>query len=816
MATIIGNQNPKVGETNFYEISIFSSLPFFNPGGKYEWYLFKKQKNGNWIDITKNGTPKTGTKVDYTFFEPVAGDLFEIRIFEIKQALPPSTQSTKTLYGKLELKPTASKIGQIDKVVLFNRGKKDVNKANYRDTLIAQAFCTGLFGQEIEFQLWEDDAPGEGHNPEINKNNKIPRVYKAIVNEKGIAEAKISLSADEKVMRQIANKYLMKGDKDEGANHEYYVTATHLGKGEKASQVNVNVANPDYKPKPKENTPKFPATPVSKTQKQPDTKGKIIDAYFVDANEKKLTKVKIGDKIRVRVDSQNLKGKHIQYVVWEYDSITSHDEVYRSAKIRVDYDSIVTSGFTLTNNVFSKGMSGVWGDSDNEKQNYFIEVIRLEISGESKKFGVDSDGLMEVEKLKSPAVVDKNNKQDTKGKCICQEQYKDLVWGGAVSCEFRKKVVQICLELWGEDRKMQMANGLMAVMNVETAGSFKAHQIMGKSLQDVNSITKDDFWLYKKDKNGKIISKSSRAVGLIQFTQAALQAIGEFKSGTGFDKLHELKLKLAKMGEVNQLDYVKKYFEDSKSKIKSPEDIYLHVFAPKGVGKADDFVLYESGTEEYRQNASVDTKSTGEHKNDKKIQRSEILERYHNSIKEGENNKPKEFKCSTAKAAPAAKTPETPKEGMLSVHLSLAQAIKSDTAKKNGLDNTPSAAEKENLKQLGINIYDKIYDKFNGNVRLTSVFRSEAVNKKVGGSSTSQHRFGQALDIQGTNGITNKQIFKYVKDNLTYHQIIWEYGSKNEPDWVHVGYKPSGNKKINTRATRVNGKTKYITFDLAI
>lgn len=592
MAAIIGNQNPKVGETNFYEISIFSSLPFFNSGNKYEWYLFKKQKTGNWIDITKNGIPKTGTKVDYTFFEPVAGDLFEIRIFEVKQALLTIAQSTKALFGKLEIRPTATKTGQIDKVVLFNRGKKDVNKADYRDTLIAQAFCTGLFGEEIEFQLWEDDAPGEGHNSEINKNNKIPRVYKAIVNEKGIAEAKISLSADEKIMRQIANKYLMKGDKDEGANHEYYVTATHLGKEEKASQVNVNVANPDYKPKPKENTAKFPATPASKTPKQTDNKGKILDAYFVDGNEKKLTKVKTGEKIRVRVDSQNLKGKHIQYVIWEYDTV-SHDEVYRSGKIRVDNDAIVTNGFTLTNDIFSKGTSGVWGDSDNEKQNYFIEVIPLDVSAESKKFGVNSDGLMEVEKAKSPAIVKKTN-QPTKGSCICQEQLKDLVWGGEVNCEFRKKVVQICNELWGEDRKMQMANGLMAVMNVETAGSFKAHQIMGKSIQDVNSITKDDFWLYKKDKNGKIISKSSRAVGLIQFTQAALQAIGEFKSGTGFDKLHELKLKLAKMGEVNQLDYVKKYFEDSKSKIKSPEDIYLHVFAPKGVGNADDFVLYES------------------------------------------------------------------------------------------------------------------------------------------------------------------------------------------------------------------------------
>ena len=112
---------------------------------------------------------------------------------------------------------------------------------------------------------------------------------------------------------------------------------------------------------------------------------------------------------------------------------------------------------------------------------------------------------------------------------------------------------------------------------------------------------------------------------------------------------------------------------------------------------------------------------------------------------------------------------------MLSKYLSLAQAIKSDTATKHKIDNTPSAAEKENLKHLGVNIYDKIYEKFNGNLSLTSVFRNETLNKKVGGSSTSQYRYGQALDVQGTNGITNKQIFKYVKENLDYHQIIWEF-----------------------------------------
>lgn len=354
----------------------------------------------------------------------------------------------------------------------------------------------------------------------------------------------------------------------------------------------------------------------------------------------------------------------------------------------------------------------------------------------------------------------------------------------------------------------------MTVMKVETNGSFKAHQIMGKSLKDVNSITKDDFWLITKDKKTGKEKKTSRAVGLIQFTQAALQAIGEFTAGSGFDKLHEVKLRFAKMGEVNQLDYVKKYFEPSKNKIKTPEDIYLHVFAPKGVAQKDDYVLYEKGTEEYRQNKSVDE----ENNNNDKIERSEILGRYKISMNEGskQQNKAQTFSCSGDVVSSSPKPANSTDKDMLSKYLSYQQAIKSDTAKKHKLDNSPNAAEIENLKHLGKNIYDKIYEKFNGNVKLTSVFRNGPVNKKVGGSSTSQHRFGQALDIQGTNGVTNKQIFKYVKENLDYHQIIWEFGSTTEPNWVHVGYKPSGNRKTNTRAKKVNGSTKYVTFDLNI
>lgn len=419
MGTITGNQNPIVGEANSYAINLVGAIPFISTNASYEWYLFKKQKNGNWIDITKNGVPKKGNKVEYKFFEPVAGDLFEIRVFEVVQGLLPSVESSKKLFGKLEVTPTASRNAQIDKVVLFNRGKKDVNKASYTDTLVAQAFCTGLFGKEIEFQLWEDDAPGKGHDAAVNKNNKIPHTFKATVNEKGIAEVKIPLSADEKIMRQIANKFLMRGDKDEGANHEYYVTATYLGKGEKASQVNVLVANPDYKPRPKTDSPKFPATSTDQAPKQPDAKGKILDAYFADASGSKLTNVQVGKKVQVKIKTSGMVGKHIQYKVWEYD-LGSNDLIYESGKIKVVNDLILTGGFTINPATFGKGIDFGSMDSDAGKQNYFLEVIAIDASAESQKFGVDSDGLMQVENVKSPSIVDppKEKKKEHKpGEC---------------------------------------------------------------------------------------------------------------------------------------------------------------------------------------------------------------------------------------------------------------------------------------------------------------------------------------------------------------------------------------------------------------
>ncbi|WP_228422290.1 glycosyl hydrolase 108 family protein [Chryseobacterium aurantiacum] len=404
---IIGNQNPLLGTTYSYEIKPFG-LSFGS--NKYEWYLYKKQKNGIWKDIT--GSPKTGEKVTYRFGEPGLGIEFEMKVYETKQGILPGMPSSKQLAGSMKLIPTSNKIPKIEKVVLFNRGAKDVNKASYRDTLIAQAHCIGMFNKDIEFHLWEDDAPGKGHNSTINKNNRHTRTYTARVNEKGIAEVGIPLMSDERVLRQMANKFLMQGDQNEGANHEYYITASYSGKIMGASQTNVDVANPDHKtgqqptqPKsqPQQNTPKFPSGQGG--PRQPDPKGNIIEAVFVDSSGKELSKVAVGNKVHVRIHSKNMVGKYIQYVIWEYD-MGSNDEVYRSGNIKIPADLCDTMGFVITKDIFKKGVdSFIPNDPDQKTQNYFIEIISKDLAAESKKFGVSSEGLLTVENPLSPSGV---------------------------------------------------------------------------------------------------------------------------------------------------------------------------------------------------------------------------------------------------------------------------------------------------------------------------------------------------------------------------------------------------------------------------
>jgi hypothetical protein len=120
----------------------------------------------------------------------------------------------------------------------------------------------------------------------------------------------------------------------------------------------------------------------------------------------------------------------------------------------------------------------------------------------------------------------------------------------------------------------------------------------------------------------------------------------------------------------------------------------------------------------------------------------------------------------------------------------------------------------ENFKKLAENVFQPIREHFGVPIHISSGYRSAALNKAVGGSASSQHCTGEAIDIDmdGTS-ITNAQIFNFIKDNLNFDQMIWEFGTDKNPDWVHVSYESTGKQRKQILvAKRVGGKTTYVPY----
>lgn len=125
---------------------------------------------------------------------------------------------------------------------------------------------------------------------------------------------------------------------------------------------------------------------------------------------------------------------------------------------------------------------------------------------------------------------------------------------------------------------------------------------------------------------------------------------------------------------------------------------------------------------------------------------------------------------------------------------------------KTGIHNEPNADQKEALRLLAVNILQPARDAL-GPITVTSGFRNAKVNAAIGGSRTSQHMKGEAADLQCDD---NAALFKFIK-TLEFDQLIWEFGDKEQPDWVHVSYSKKNRKEV-LRAKRVGGQTKYTTF----
>jgi zinc D-Ala-D-Ala carboxypeptidase len=152
----------------------------------------------------------------------------------------------------------------------------------------------------------------------------------------------------------------------------------------------------------------------------------------------------------------------------------------------------------------------------------------------------------------------------------------------------------------------------------------------------------------------------------------------------------------------------------------------------------------------------------------------------------------------------------------LSEHLDLSEVIRSESAKRNGISNMPIEAHIKNLKLLAENIFQPIRNNFRCPIHISSGYRSIELNRTIKGSLTSQHCSGEAIDIDmdGTpNGVTNKMVFDFIKNNLEFDQLIWEFGDNDNPDWIHVSYESTGKQRKQVlKAIRNNGKTQYKTY----
>lgn len=571
--TIIGNDKPVIGKQEMYSVSTINGWlnplqPVKNPlqVPKPHWEVMVQTKTG-W---RKGGSDKEGQMVPYIFGQK------SLLHKGIKIVVQQGNDK-----GELIIHPQRAKEPKITRVELLDANYKPIpkgKKLSYKDTIIARAYCVEMFGMNIAFTLWEDDAQGAGHNPTVNALNKInPVPVLSRVNEKGMAEAVFRLPFYTMAVL-IANARNASGDKSEGPTHEYYVTADVVSKHIQKASPNVNVVNPTYnpepprkrelptgnspspakpkttsapeKPKPNGNSAKFPVTTGGK--KGDDPQGKILSAEFVDKAGNRLHSSKVGTTVFMKITAKDMKNKKVKVKIWEEDNIKwTNDLIFEQ-----DYELLYDKNFiwiVLTKKMFTEGNDG---GSDSAKQDYFIEVIHNDTSVTSAVMPVSADAEpTKVESGDSATMVKEPKEGKTPSGCICQ-QY-DLVWGNKIGCNERKKVIEVAKNLNIDP------NWLMTVMALETIETFRPS-----------------------------IDNGVGYVGLIQFGKDAAVTINTTQD------------KLIKMSFIEQMFYVEKHLSQNrfKNKFKTLTDLYLAVLYPtaSGHGSEPNYVVLHGAA--YRSN----------------------------------------------------------------------------------------------------------------------------------------------------------------------------------------------------------------------
>lgn len=127
-------------------------------------------------------------------------------------------------------------------------------------------------------------------------------------------------------------------------------------------------------------------------------------------------------------------------------------------------------------------------------------------------------------------------------------------------------------------------------------------------------------------------------------------------------------------------------------------------------------------------------------------------------------------------------------------YFTISELCHSDTAVRRSIDNTPSLLILTNLNALTDNVLDPAREHFGTAIAVNSGYRCPLLNAAVGGSPTSQHQKGEAADITFSDKRRNRELFDYIRDHLPYDQLIWEKGTADYPQWVHVSFSRTRNR----------------------
>ena len=151
---------------------------------------------------------------------------------------------------------------------------------------------------------------------------------------------------------------------------------------------------------------------------------------------------------------------------------------------------------------------------------------------------------------------------------------------------------------------------------------------------------------------------------------------------------------------------------------------------------------------------------------------------------------------------------------MISKHISYKEGVYSTTATRRGISNVPNDEQLTNMELVADEVFEPLRAYVNGPIKINSFFRCPELNTTIGGSKTSQHCKGQAMDIDDTFGkMTNAEMYHWIKENLDFDQMIWEFGDDDNPNWIHVSYvSAEKNRNKCLKAYKEKGRTKYMVI----